>query len=139
MELIHGMPMQTFVRAPYEKWGGPPMDDGEGPGGPGGPGGPDGGMPEEKPSFAALEIVDGKIAAHNEALAGEVNEKLAKNVRMDLNRSDMGGVYVSGSEYSVEHANIRISGEGQGLDDFTTQPAGNAGRKIACGRICACG
>ncbi len=122
MERIHGIPMKTFVRSPYEKWGGPPMDDGEGPGGPGspggegtgGPGGPDG-MPEEKPSFAALEIVDGKIASHHEALAGEISDTAAKNLRMDLNRSDMGGIYVSGSEYIVEHANLRISGEGQGL------------------------
>lgn len=139
MELIHGIPMQTFVRAPYEKWGGPPMDgpDGpggpEGPGGPGGPGGPDGGpggMPEEKPSFAALEIVDGKIAAHNEALAGDISDRFAKNVRMDLSRSDMGGVYVSGSEYTVEHANIRISGEGQGLGGKLSGAAVENGGKL---------
>jgi hypothetical protein len=72
-------------------------------------------MPEEKPSFAALEVVGGKVAARDEAISGEVTDTEAKNVRLNINREDMGGVYVAGSKYTVEHANIRISGQGQGL------------------------
>ena len=53
MELIKGIPLQTFTRSPYVKpnMGGP---EGEGPGGPeGGPGGPEG-MPQERPTSASL-------------------------------------------------------------------------------------
>jgi hypothetical protein len=72
-------------------------------------------MPEEKPSFAALEVVGGKVSARDEAISGEITDAEAKNVRLNINREDMGGVYVAGSKYTVEHANIRISGQGQGL------------------------
>lgn len=118
MELIRGISPKTFVRPEYVKMQGPPMDDGpEGPGGPGGPGGEMPPMPEEKPAFAALEIQNGKILSRDEAIAGDITDDCAKNVRLNLNRSDMGGIFVSGegSDYTVEHANIRISGEGQGL------------------------
>ncbi len=126
MELIHGIPYKTFVRDPYMKMSGPPMDEGEGgPGGPGGPEGPEGpggpggmpGMPESWPEFAALEVKNGKVIAHDEALTGIISDKKAQNVLLNLHRKDMGGIYVSGegSDYTVEHANIRISGEGQGL------------------------
>ena len=120
MAIIHGIPYQTFTRDPYEKWAGP-----EGEGGPGGPGGPDGegpggpppGMPVERPTSASLEVIDGKVAVRSEKLAGEVTDAAAKNIRMDLNSDSVGGIYVAGqgTEYTVEHANIRISGEGQGL------------------------
>ena len=74
-------------------------------------------MPEEKPSFAALEIKNGKVVARDEALTGDVTDAAAKNVRLNSGRGDLGGVFVSGegSDYTVEHANIRLSGEGQGL------------------------
>ena len=41
MELIKGIPLQTFTRSPYVKpnMGGPGGPEGEGPGGPGGPNG----------------------------------------------------------------------------------------------------
>ena len=126
MELLRGIPKQEFVRPAYVKMQGPPMDDGEGPGGPGGegPGGPGGegpgvpgGMPESWPEFAALEVKNGKIVSRDEALSGDCTDHSAKNLCLDLNRKDMGGIYVSGegSDFTVEHANIRISGEGQGL------------------------
>lgn len=119
METIHGIPYQTFTRPVYQKMQGPPMDDGEGPGGPGGPGGPEGGpeMPEEKPTFAALEVHSGKIVSQDPAITGAFTDTTAKNVRLNLNRGDMGGIYVAGegSDFTVEHANIRLSGEGQGL------------------------
>ena len=39
MEIIKGIPLQTFQRTPYVKMSGPPMPEGdEGPGGPGGMG-----------------------------------------------------------------------------------------------------
>ena len=118
MELIKGIPLQTLTRSPYEKWAGPPIPDGDGPeGGPGGPGGDMPPMPESKPEFAALEIKNGKVIAHDEALTGQITDTAAKNVRLNSGRGDLGGVYVSGegSDYTVEHANIRLSGEGQGL------------------------
>lgn len=120
MELIKGIPYQTFTRDPYEKMTHPPMPEGEGPGGPGGPGegpGPMPGMPESWPEFAALEVKNGKVIARDEALTAEVSDTEAKNVVLNINRKDMGGIYVSGegSDFTVEHANIRISGEGQGL------------------------
>lgn len=121
MEWIHGIPKQEFTRPTYVKMQGPPMDDGEGPGGPGGPGGEGpggpGGMPESKPEFAALEVKNGKIVTREEAISGEFTDTSARNVVLNLNRGDMGGIYVSGegSDFTVEHANIRLSGEGQGL------------------------
>ena len=119
METIHGIPYQTFTRPAYQKMQGPPMDDGEGPGGPeGGPGGPGGPeMPEEKPTFAALEVQSGKIVSQDPAITGTFTDTTAKNVHLNLNRGDMGGIYVAGegSDFTVEHANIRLSGEGQGL------------------------
>lgn len=125
MELIKGIPYATFVRSPYMKMSGPPMDEGEGgPGGPGGLGGPEGGpeggmpgMPESWPEFAAVEVKNGKVINRDDAVAGEITDDGAKDVVLNINRKDMGGIYVSGegSDYTVEHANIRISGEGQGL------------------------
>ena len=112
MDQIHGIPHQSFVRSPYQKMQGPPMEDGhEGPGGPGG--GPE--MPPERPIFAALEIVDGKIANQNEAITGKIDAKKASGVHLNANNDSMGGVYVSGCDYTLEHANIRLSGQGQGL------------------------
>lgn len=117
MELIHGIPYQTFTRPEYKKMQGPPMDDHDGPGGPDGPGpgGPE--MPAEKPSYAALEIQNGKIISQDAAIIGDISDSSAKNIRLDLNREDMGGIYVAGegSDFTLEHANIRISGQGQGL------------------------
>ncbi len=112
MELIHGIPYRIFPRPVYQKMQGPPMDDGEGPGGPGGPE-----MPEEKPTYAALEVQNGKIVSQDPAITGEFTDTTAKNVHLNLNRGDMGGIYVAGagSDFTVEHANIRLSGEGQGL------------------------
>lgn len=127
MDLIHGIPRVEFTRPTYVKMQGPPMGDGEGSGGPGsegpgGPGGPEGpggpgGLPESWPEFAALEVKNGKIVNRDQALSGDCTDTCAKNLRLDLNRKDMGGIYVSGegSDFTVEHANIRISGEGQGL------------------------
>ena len=123
MELIKGIPMQTFVRSPYVKpnMGGPGGPEGEGPGGPGGPGGegPGGpeGMPQERSTSAALEILNGKIANRSDKLNGEITDNSARDIVLDLNSPDEGGVYVSGegSDFTLEHANIRISGEGQGL------------------------
>lgn len=118
MELLRGIPKQEFIRPEYVKMQGPPMDDGEGPGGPGGegPGGPPE-MPPSKPEFVALEVKNGKIINRDEAISGEFTDTAARNVTLNLNRGDMGGVYVSGegSDFTVEHANIRLSGEGQGL------------------------
>ncbi len=112
MELIRGIPKKEYVRPEYVKMQGPPMDDGEGLGGPGGPE-----MPEEKPAFAALEVKNGKIVHKDEAISGEFTDTAARNVKLNLNRGDTGGIYVSGkgSDFTVEHANIRLSGEGQGL------------------------
>lgn len=121
MELIHGISRQEFVRPEYVKMQGPPMEDGEGPGGPGGPGGEGpggpGGMPESKPEFVALEVKNGKIVNRDAAISGEFTDTSARKVTLNLNRGDMGGIYVSGegSDFTVEHANIRLSGEGQGL------------------------
>ena len=115
MEIIKGIPLQTFQRTPYVKMSGPPMPEGDE--GPGGPGGPEGmpPMPENKPEFAALEIVDGKVAAHDEAMTGSITDTEARDLKLNSGRGDLGGVYVANSEYTVEHANIRLSGEGQGL------------------------
>ena len=125
MERIHGIPYRTFQRPAYVKMQGPPMEEGEGPGGPGGPGGPDGGpggpggpeMPKERPTSAALEVIGGKIAAKSDKITGEITETGAKNVKLNLHANDIGGIYVAGAgtDYTVEHANIRLSGEGQGL------------------------
>ena len=116
MKIIKGIPMKTYQRTPYQKWS-PPIDEGHG--GPEGPGGPEGmpPMPEEKPTSAALEILGGKIARQDAAIFGEITGTEAKNVRLNIHREDMGGVYVSGegSDFTLEHANIRISGQGQGL------------------------
>ena len=114
MEWIKGIPEKRFQRSPYVKMSGPPMDEGEGPGGPGGPDGMPP-MPENKPEFAALEVIDGRIASRHEALTGEITDRGAKHIKLNSGRGDLGGVYVSNSEYTVEHANIRLSGEGQGL------------------------
>lgn len=118
MEKIKGLPYQTFVRDPYLKMSGPPMDDGPHDG-PGGPGGPEGAppMPESWPEFAAIEIQNGKLVSKDDTVSGEVTDTEAKDVVLNINRKDMGGVYVAGegSDYTLEHANIRISGEGQGL------------------------
>ena len=123
MELIHGIPYQTFTRSPYEKWAGPggPGPEGEGSGGPGGPdgegpGGPPG-MPPERPTAATLEVIGGKAVVNNDKISGTITDTEAKDIRLDLNNDSVGGIYVAGegTEYTVEHANIRISGEGQGL------------------------
>ena len=117
METILGLEYATFERSPYVKMG-PPMGEGEGPGGPGGegPGGPPE-MPPERPTSASLEIINGKVAVKSDKIAGEISDTEAKNVKLDLNHDSIGGIYVAGegSDYTVEHANIRISGEGQGL------------------------
>ncbi len=121
MELIRGIPLTVYERSPYVKMQGPPPDEEGGPGGPGGPGGegPGGpeGMPEEKPAFAALEVLNGKIVSRDSALTGNVTDDVATQVLLNINRQDMGGIYVAGegSDFTVEDANIRISGEGQGL------------------------
>ena len=154
MELIKGIPLQTFTRSPYVKpnMGGPGGPEGEGPGGPGGPNGapveaqrsgfggekdeqgsergfqPEAGneeertlrgrdMPQERPTSAALEIQNGRIVNQSDRLNGQITAASAKDIVLDLNSPDMGGVYVSGegSDFVLEHANIRISGEGQGL------------------------
>lgn len=132
MAIIKGIPYQTFTRDPYEKWAGPggPGPEGEGgPGGPGGPGpegpggpggeGPGGppGMPPERPTSASLEIIDGKVTVRSEKLTGNVSDTEASDLRLDLNNDSVGGIYAAGkgTDYTVEHANIRISGEGQGL------------------------
>lgn len=113
MELIQGIPHKTFVRDPYVNMSAPPRDDGPHDG----PGGPEGAppMPESWPEFAAVEIQDGTLVHRDESISGEISDTSAKNVTLNLNRKDMGGVYVSNSNYTLEHANIRISGEGQGL------------------------
>ena len=123
MELIRGLMKQEFTRPVYMKMQGPPMEEGEGPGGPGGPGGPEGPgpdmppMPESKPEFAAVEVINGKLVTKEDVISGEFTDSCARNVRMNSGRGDLGGIYVAGegSDYTVEHANIRISGEGQGL------------------------
>ena len=118
MEIIHGIPYKTFTRPEYIKMQGPPMDDGEGgPGGPGGPGPDMPPMPENKPEFCAVEIKNGKLITKDDVITGEFSDTCAKNVRLNSGRHDLGGIYVSGegSDYTVEHANIRLSGEGQGL------------------------
>ena len=114
MELIHGIPRQTFTRPVYQKMQGPPMEGGEGPGGPG-PDMPP--MPESKPEFAALEVQNGRIVSRDDAISGQFTDTCARNVTLNLGRGDMGGIHVSGegSDFTVEHANIRLSGEGQGL------------------------
>lgn len=114
MELIRGIPYRKFVREPYEKMTHPPMPEGEG--GPGPEGGMPG-MPESWPEFAAVEVKNGKLMHRADVISGEITDTDAKDVTLNLNRKDMGGIYVSGagSDYTVEHANIRISGEGQGL------------------------
>lgn len=74
-------------------------------------------MPQERPTFAAVEVKNGKLVTKEDVISGEFTDTSARNVRLNLNRGDMGGIYVSGegSDYTVEHANIRLSGEGQGL------------------------
>ena len=116
MDLIRGLSPETFIRDPYVK-NGPPMGGGpDGPGGPGGPGGPPE-MPPERPTSASLEIRCGRVVEKSEKLSGEITESCAKNVVLNLNDDSVGGVYVSGegTDFTLEHANIRISGEGQGL------------------------
>lgn len=112
MEWIRGIPQNLYTRPQYIKLQGPPMDD---TGGPDGPGGPE--QPQERPVSAALEVKNGKIASQDPAISGQFTDTAARNVSLSLNRDDMGGLYVSGkgSDFTLEHANIRLSGEGQGL------------------------
>lgn len=74
-------------------------------------------MPEAWPECAAVEVQNGRLVRRDEAVSGEITDSAAKNVRLNIDRKDMGGIYVAGegSDYTVEHANIRISGQGQGL------------------------
>ena len=73
---------------------------------------------EEMPvTFAALEIQSGAVVHQDDLLTGTVSESMAKDVALNSHPSDMGGIYVAGegSDYTVLHANIRTSGDGEGL------------------------
>ena len=117
MEIIRGLPKTEYLRPAYQKMQGPPPDAEGGPGGPGGPGPEMPPMPADPPAYAALEIRCGKVVSQDPAIIGEFSDTSAKNVRLIANRGDLGGVYVSGegSDFTLEHANIRLSGEGFGL------------------------
>ncbi len=110
MGYIFGIPRKRFTRTPYQRSG---------------PGGPDGGPPppppqmgDAKPTHAALEIKNGKVIAKEPALTGVVTDTKALDIKLTLDSAETGGIYVSGkgSDYTLEHADIRISGGTEGFD-----------------------
>ncbi len=141
MEQIIGIPEEEYRRTPYTKFGGFP--EGEGPGGPeGGPGGPEGGPGgpgEQAPTYAAIEICDGKLSPDSCTWAlqgGQVSDTCAAGVRLAAERGDLGGVYVSGSgsDFTVEDAFIRLRGEGAGLGGKCSGAAVENGGKLTLRR-----
>mgnify|MGYP002622683430 CR=1 FL=1 len=110
MQIIKGLPYTKTERTPYRK---------SGPGGPdGGPPPPPPGMENAKPTRAALEIRKGAIAARDPALTGIVSNVKGENLRILKDSDELGGVFVSGegSDFTLEHANIRLSGDTSGFD-----------------------
>lgn len=118
MEMIHGLPRREFVREPFQKAlppgsAAPP----EGMAAPEHMGQPDVMPVESQPDGAALEVVDGKIVSIDPNVSGAVTAAYAKDVRICADGGSVGGVYAAGSgtDLTLEHANIRISGDGHGL------------------------
>ena len=110
MQIIKGLPYTQIERTPYRK---------SGPGGPdGGPPPPPPGMENAKPTRAALEIRNGAVVAQDPALTGTVSATLGTDLRLLADSDELGGVFVSGegSVFTLEHANIRLSGDTSGFD-----------------------
>lgn len=131
MKTVKGLAKQEFVREPYEKVGFPgigdmpelpegmvPMRDMPAPAMQGGEIRTDPfGVPEKKETTAALEVVNGQLVRMAPEATGNGDSTLTKDLRLRVHRDDMGGIYAAGegTDLTVEHANIHISGEGTGL------------------------
>ena len=110
MGCILGIPQKNFTRTPYQHSG---------------PGGPDGAPPppppqmgSAKPSHAALEVKNGKVIAKDQDLTGVITDTKASDIKLTLDSDETGGIYVAGegSDYTVEHADILISGSTEVFD-----------------------
>ena len=102
------------------------------------------GLPRSDSGFFALHIHEGERCTGKDFADtgghfnpdGEAHPRHAGDLPPLLSRNGRAFLAVETDRFFVQEVIGRTVVIHGGADDFYTQPAGNAGRKIGCGRIC---